>query len=173
MTEEGNVTILSRNERRSRENLMKLGLKPVSGVNRVTFKKKDNQIFAINNPDVFRSVSGNYVVFGEVTVDNFAQKLAAVQKEAQSSGIFPTATKSTEEIAQDIGVFKEEKGNEEMEEAAVEAVQDAEEDVDIGNLPPEDVDLVMQQANVSRSRAIKMLKENNGDLISAIMAASS
>ncbi|BET52802.1 hypothetical protein RGQ21_77840 [Kitasatospora aureofaciens] len=38
-------------------------------------------------------------------------------------------------------------------------------------LDPKDIELIMAQANVSRTVAVRALKESGGDLINAIMAA--
>ena len=45
---------------------MKLGMKSVPGVTRVTIKKADDVIFAISNPEVLKSGTNDncYVVFG-------------------------------------------------------------------------------------------------------------
>ena len=80
--ENANVTVLNKNEKKARELIGKLGLKQIPGIIRVTFRKKDNQIYAIEKPEVFRSAGGNYIVFGEAKVDNFTQKLAAAQQQA-------------------------------------------------------------------------------------------
>jgi nascent polypeptide-associated complex subunit alpha len=49
---------------------------------------------------------------------------------------------------------------------------DDEEDVDAGSLAEKDIELVVTQAGVSRARAIKALKNNEGDIVSAIMDLS-
>jgi hypothetical protein len=41
--------------------------------------------------------------------------------------------------------------------------------VDATGVEPKDIELVMTQANVSRSKAIKALKGADGDIVSAIM----
>lgn len=51
---------------------------------------------------------------------------------------------------------------------AVEEVDDDEE-VDESGVEPKDIELVMQQANVSRARAVKALKASGSDIVSAIM----
>uniref|UniRef100_A0A0E0CCS8 NAC-A/B domain-containing protein n=1 Tax=Oryza meridionalis TaxID=40149 RepID=A0A0E0CCS8_9ORYZ len=48
------------------------------------------------------------------------------------------------------------------------AAQDDEE-VDESGVEPKDIELVMTQATVSRSRAVKALKAANGDIVTAIM----
>jgi hypothetical protein len=47
-----------------------------------------------------------------------------------------------------------------------------EEDVDETGVEEKDVDLVMSQANVSRGKAIKALKNNQNDIVNAIMVSS-
>ena len=37
---------------------------------------------------------------------------------------------------------------------------------------PRDIELVMQQASVSRAKAVKALKDNDGDIVNAIMDLS-
>mgnify|MGYP001188419504 CR=1 FL=1 len=51
---------------------------------------------------------------------------------------------------------------------AIEEVENDEE-VDESGVEPKDVDLVMSQAGVSRAKAIKALKTNDGDIVNAIM----
>ena len=43
------------------------------------------------------------------------------------------------------------------------------EDVDDSGVEQNDIDLVMSQANVSRSKAVKALKDNENDIVNAIM----
>lgn len=59
----------SRSEKKARKALLKLGLKSVIGVNRVTIRKSKNILFVINKPDVFKSPgSDTHIVFGEAKV---------------------------------------------------------------------------------------------------------
>ncbi len=46
------------------------------------------------------------------------------------------------------------------------------EEVDAGSLQEKDIELVIAQAGVSRARAITALKNNEGDIVSAIMELS-
>jgi nascent polypeptide-associated complex subunit alpha len=46
------------------------------------------------------------------------------------------------------------------------------EEVDADGLEDKDIELVMTQANVSRKKAIKALKENDNDIVNSIMALS-
>ena len=52
------------------------------------------------------------------------------------------------------------------------AAADDDEEVDATGLQEKDIELVVSQAGVSRSRAVKALKNNEGDIVSAIMELS-
>jgi nascent polypeptide-associated complex subunit alpha len=49
---------------------------------------------------------------------------------------------------------------------------DDDEEVDDSGLEAKDIELVMQQASVSRKKAVKALKENDNDIVNSIMALS-
>jgi len=51
--------------------------------------------------------------------------------------------------------------------------EESEEEVDETGVEEKDVDLVMCQANVSRGKAIKALKNNQNDIVNAIMVSFS
>ena len=53
--------------------------------------------------------------------------------------------------------------------AAAAAQPEEEEEVDETGVEPHDIDLVMTQAGVSRSKAVKALKTHDGDIVGAIM----
>ena len=48
-------------------------------------------------------------------------------------------------------------------------VTEEEEDVDIGDISPHDIELVMGQAGCTRAEAVKALRENDKDIVNAIM----
>jgi nascent polypeptide-associated complex subunit alpha len=50
--------------------------------------------------------------------------------------------------------------------------EEEEEEVDAEGLEDKDIELVMTQANVSRNKAVKALKENDNDIVNSIMALS-
>jgi len=78
--------------------------------------------------------------------------MAAQQRKAQEAA--EAAAKKTEEEAPEAPTTTEEDDNEEVDETGLEA---------------KDIELVMQQANVTRSKAVKALKNNNNDIVNAIM----
>ena len=64
-------------------------------------------------------------------------------------------------------------GKGKIEEAKkAEEDEDDDEEVDDTGLESKDIELVMTQANVSRKKAIKALKENGNDIVNSIMALS-
>jgi len=143
----------SRSEKKSRKAVQKLGMKPVTGVMRVTVKKSKNILFVIAKPDVFKSpASDTYIIFGEAKIEDLsaqAQTAAAEQFKTQDLMETPGLTKS-------------------LEKASIEEVDDGAE-VDETGVEPKDVELVMSQASVSRAKAVNALKKNDGDIVNAIM----
>ena len=53
--------------------------------------------------------------------------------------------------------------------AAIPEEEDEDEDVDEAGVEAKDIELVMSQANVSRVKAVKALKNNANDIVNAIM----
>lgn len=128
---------------------MKLGLKQVQGVNRVAIRKSKNILFVINKPEVFKSPgSDTYVVFGEAKIEDLSQKaqLAAAEKFKTDANLPEEQKTKTKPIYEDDSEVIDETG-----------------------VDPKDIDLVVQQANVSRNLAVKALKNNNNDIVNAIM----
>ena len=57
----------------------------------------------------------------------------------------------------------------EVQKAEAAAVEEDDEEVDESGVEPKDIELVMQQANTSRAKAVRALKNVDGDIVSAIM----
>merc|ERR1712232_1353781 len=74
----------SRSEKKSRKAIMKLGMKQMHDVNRVTIKKSKNVLFVIQSPEVFKGTGNTYIIFGEAT--KFAE-----QGEAMAASSLPDA----------------------------------------------------------------------------------
>lgn len=53
-------------------------MKQVSGINRVTLKKRDGLIFVINDPEVLKNGTNDnsYAVFGELKLEDPNSKIA-------------------------------------------------------------------------------------------------
>jgi len=71
--------------------------------------------------------------------------------------------------AQEAAEAEAKKSEEEVPEAITTTEEDDNEVVDETGLEAKDIELVMQQANVTRSKAVKALKNNNNDIVNAIM----
>ncbi|KAL6943157.1 hypothetical protein ACO0RG_002143 [Hanseniaspora osmophila] len=154
------VEIVDKNEKQAKEMIQKLGLKPVAGISRVTFRKKDNSVFSIDAPKVYRSPAGNYVVFGDCKVDNFQERMAEAQSKVQKD---PASIQADLAAAAADAEKAEKSGESKIEE------EDDNEPVDESGLDAADIDIIVQQANVSRGKAVKALKAHNGDIVNAIM----
>lgn len=146
----------SRGEKKARKAMSKLGLKQITGVSRVTMRKSKSILFVINNPDVFKSpASDTYIVFGEAKVEDLAQQaqMAAADKfkKSQAAAAGDAAAAAAKKPAT---IAEEEEDDEEVDATGVEE---------------KDIDIVVSQSNCSRKRAIKALKNNNNDIINAIM----
>ncbi|KAL8197768.1 hypothetical protein R6Q57_024209 [Mikania cordata] len=140
----------SRSEKKNRKAMLKLGMKPIPGVSHVTVEKSKNILFVISKPDVFKSpASDNYVIFGEDKIEDLSSQL---QSQAAEQFKAPNLSNMVAEP-----------------EPASSATAQDEEDIDETGVEPKDIELVMTQAGVSRSKAVKALKAADGDIVSAIM----
>ncbi|KAF1568806.1 UNVERIFIED_CONTAM: Nascent polypeptide-associated complex subunit alpha, partial [Eudyptes robustus] len=140
----------SRSEKKARKLFSKLGLKPVHGVSRVSIRKSKSILFVINKPDVYKSPgSDTYIVFGEAKIEDLSQhaQLADVENFKPPSA----------NIMQNVNRLAPQQEESDTEE------------VDATGLEEKDIELVMSQANVSRNKAIKALKNADNDLVNAIM----
>ena len=139
----------TRGEKKARKAISKLGMKVISGVERVTMKKSKNMLFVIPNADVYKSPnSDTYIIFGEAKVEDLAQKAAAMQA-AQANANRNDANLRAAQSAM-----------------LASADDDA---VDESGVDPKDIELVCSQAGCSRSAAVKALKNNDNDIVNAIM----
>merc|ERR1712157_334308 len=156
----------NRAEKKSRKMGQKLGMRPVPGVLRVTVKKSKNVLFVISKPDVFKSPnSDTYVVFGEAKSEDLnASNQAAAAKQFRQQAAAASAAAAATGGAGGVtpsGVAAEAVTMEGVEEDEV---------LDETGVEPKDVELVMSQAACSRAKAVKALKENDGDLVNSIMS---
>ncbi|XP_025026262.1 nascent polypeptide-associated complex subunit alpha isoform X3 [Python bivittatus] len=142
----------SRSEKKARKAMSKLGLRQVTGVTRVTIRKSKNILFVITKPDVYKSpASDTYIVFGEAKIEDLSQQaqLAAAEKFKVQGEAISNIQENTQ-----TPTVQEESEEEEVDETGVEV---------------KDIELVMSQANVSRAKAVRALKNNSNDIVNAIM----
>uniref|UniRef100_I3NCU4 NAC alpha domain containing n=1 Tax=Ictidomys tridecemlineatus TaxID=43179 RepID=I3NCU4_ICTTR len=146
----------SRSEKKARKAMSKLGLRQIQGVTRITIQKSKNILFVIAKPDVFKSpASDTYVVFGEAKIEDLSQQVhkAAAEKfkvPSESSALVPESAPGSRVRPE----CEEEEEEEDEEEAGLEL---------------RDIELVMAQANVSRAKAVRALRDNHSDIVNAIM----
>ncbi|XP_008570008.1 PREDICTED: NAC-alpha domain-containing protein 1 [Galeopterus variegatus] len=146
----------SRSEKKARKAMSKLGLRQIQGVTRITIQKSKNILFVIAKPDVFKSpASDTYVVFGEAKIEDLSQQVhkAAAEKfkvPSEPSALVPESAPRP-------------RVRPECEE------EEEEEEVDEAGLELRDIELVMAQANVSRAKAVRALRDNHSDIVNAIM----
>nr|VDD46663.1 unnamed protein product [Brassica oleracea] len=149
---EGGKSKQSRSEKKSRKAMLKLGMKPITGVSRVTIKKSKNIMFVISKPDVFKSpASDTYVIFGEAKIEDLSSQ---IQSQAAEQFKAPDLSNVVSQ-------------GESSSSAAV--IQDDDEEIDEDGVDAKDVELVMTQAGVTRPKAVKALKAADGDIVTAIM----
>ncbi|KAG9509382.1 Nascent polypeptide-associated complex subunit alpha, partial [Fragariocoptes setiger] len=156
ITAAGGDSKQTRSEKKARKVILKLGLKQVTGVNRVAIRKSKNILFVINNPDVYKS-QDTYIIFGEAKIEDLSHKaqLAAAEKfKTDPSSVMrnvmpegPTGAANADRIRDD---------------------SDGE-DIDTTGIDSKDIDLVMSQANCRRKAAVKALQKHNSDVVDAIM----
>jgi len=164
------VAIHSRNEKKARKAIAKLGLKHIPNITRVTLRRPKNILFVINQPDVYKSPSSNtYIIFGEAKIEdlNSQAQAAAAQQLAGAGGHDDHAGHDHSHAGHSHGKGKAiEHSHDKKEE------DDDDEEVDEEGVEESDINLVIAQANVSRKRAVLALKENNNDIVNSIMALS-
>merc|ERR1712042_831 len=146
----------SRGEKKARKIMSKLGLKQVTGVSRVTIRKSKNILFVINKPDVYKNpASDTYIVFGEAKIEDLTQQAQMEAAQKFKAAEMPSSTEIGESgTTGPASIPEEDEDDGEVDEAGVE---------------DKDIDLVMSQANVSRTKAVKALKNNANDIVNAIM----
>merc|ERR1712212_1397339 len=138
----------SRAERKTKKAVMKLGLAPVEGINRVVLRKDKTLLFVVPNPEVFRK-GDTWVVLGEARVEDPNQRAREMAAAKVAENIQPKT--KTEPVQATI------------------TEEDEETDVPADGVEEKDIELVMQQAACTRAKAISALKSNSNDIVNAIM----
>jgi nascent polypeptide-associated complex subunit alpha len=117
-------------------------------------KKSKNIMFVVARPDVFKSPnSDSYIIFGEAKVEDLAAKQAALNAEQATKRASQTVPQNMEKKA--------------APETSAPAADEG--NVDETGIDPKDIALVIDQAHCTRSQAVQALRNNNNDLVNAIM----
>lgn len=144
----------NRGEKKFKKAMSKMGLKPVTGINRVTFKKGKAFVISIDDPDVWKTPGNenSYIIFGKPNMDG----LQTGQNE--------------------INQFKNPVVPEGAEEPKVEApaseaprAEESVEEVNEEGLTPDNIKMVMEYTKCTRAEAVKALRETGDDSVNAIM----
>lgn len=156
---QGEQAIHNRAEKKSRKAMQKLGMRPIPGVVRMSVKKSNQVLFVITQPDVFKSPNADtYVIFGEAKTEDSGQMAAAAAQAAQAQQAAAAAAAKQAPEAASLEPVSEEPAGDDAAPAEEEGVES------------KDIELVMSQAGCSRAKAVKALKENDNDLVNAIMS---
>ena len=129
----------TRAEKNMKAALLKFNLKKLEKVSTVTIRRGINGVFSFANPEVYY-VGDVYVVFGETQSASVGSQLSNLVDQPEASA----------------------------EEEAKPVVAD-DENVDATGLDENDIKTIMEQGNVSRSRAVHALREADGDVVNAVM----
>jgi nascent polypeptide-associated complex subunit alpha len=123
-------------------------------------KKSKHMMFVISNPDVYKSPSDSYIIFGEAKIEDLKQKeAAAAAEQAQNrSRNDPMRQQNTNINSFPGGGY-----------SAPSFAAGGDENVDESGVDAKDIELVISQANCSRAQAVKALKNNDNDIVNAIM----
>lgn len=105
-------------------------------------------------------------IFGEAKIEDLNSQAQASAAQQLAAAEAASGENNASEIEQDLAKGKapetEAKKDDEEEEG----------EVDESGLEAKDIELVMAQANVSRKKAVKALRENDNDIVNSIMALS-
>ncbi|KAL3802618.1 hypothetical protein HJC23_011942 [Cyclotella cryptica] len=145
----------NRNEKKVRKMMSRLDMRPVPGIVRAVMKTPGGN-FVIERPDVFATNGkGNetYVIFGEARQQ---QPMGQMQQRKNAAAEAAKVLQDTVETG--------------TQEANVSEGGEVGKELDTQGLEAKDIELVMTQASCGKSAAIKALKENDGDLVNAIMS---
>lgn len=114
-----------------------------------------------------------YSIFGEAKIEdlNSAAQASAAQQIANAEAAAHDHSGHDHDHDHDHDHEGKGKGVDHGEAKKDEEEDDGEE-VDETGLEAKDIELVMQQASVSRKKAVKALKENDNDIVNSIMALS-
>ncbi|KAE8170277.1 major facilitator superfamily domain-containing protein [Yarrowia lipolytica] len=176
--EENSTIVIKKEEKAARALISKLNLQKVEGITRVVLKRTRQHIFVIANPEVYKTPTGNsYVVFGEAQHEDMQATARAAQIAAAQAQQAAAETGSVSEAAAagEVGAELASKDpasiTADLEAASLSKDEDAEDEAeaDATGLEDSDIKLVMEQANVSRNKAINGLKKNDSDVVNTIM----
>jgi nascent polypeptide-associated complex subunit alpha len=186
--------VSNRSEKKARKAMMKLGMKAVPDVTRVTIKKAKNIMFVIAKPEVFKSPQADtYVIFGEAKIEDMSQQVRCRSMRLQpflvhsslrtppthilspffSLSLSPPTTPQAAQ--QEAAMGGQQFGN--VDDDDMPALQDDEsmpalagddDDADATGLDDDELQTIVAQANCTKGAAIKALRKH-GNIVDAIL----
>ncbi|KAL8961643.1 MAG: hypothetical protein Q9193_001826 [Seirophora villosa] len=196
------VTVHSRNEKKARKSIAKLGLKHVPGITRVTLRRPKNvslflegvprsarkssilQALSTNSQELQMLIGAMQILFVINQPDVYKSPssntwiiFGEAKIEDLSSQGYDGPMKGmnpSDQSADPHAGHKHDKEDKAIEGADTkkEEEEDDGEEVDDTGIEAKDIELVMAQASVSRKKAVKALKEHDSDIVNAIMSLS-
>jgi len=109
--------------------------------------------------------NGYLSIFGEAKIED-------LNSQAQASAVQQLANAADDHAGHDHSHHDHKGKAPEVPDEKKDEDEDDGEEVDETGLEAKDIELVMQQASVSRKKAVKALKENDNDIVNSIMALS-
>ena len=162
--------------------MQKLGMKPFPGVVRVTLKKDQDVFFVIAKPEVFKhSTSDSYMVIGEAKVEdiNTQSQLKAYeqlqkaqqqqQQQKQQAEVTTTTNKSSSKTTTDNTTSSTTSTTAKSSSSTDKSDTTDSSKSSSTDIDDRDIEIVMNQANVTREEAIAAITKNNKDIVNAIM----
>lgn len=130
-----------------------MGLKPVTGINRVTIKKGKAFVISIDDPDVWKTPGSenSYIIFGKPNMDG----LQTGQNEINQFKNPVTPEGASEEAK--------------VESAEGATAEVSAEDLNEEGLTPDNIKMVMDYTQCTRAEAVRVLRETGDDSVNAIM----
>ncbi|CAL9782583.1 unnamed protein product [Musa acuminata subsp. burmannicoides] len=132
----------SRSEKKSRKATMKLGMKPVTGASKITIKRTKTSFVILTNKALYKL----YINVIWSRLSSIFSKNRGFELPAAQQFRIPDLSNMVAKVYLLPGA----------------PTGEDEEEIDESGLEPRDIDLVMTQAGVSRAKAVKALKTNNG-----------
>lgn len=144
----------NRGEKKFRKAMSKMGLKPVTGINRVTIKKGKAFVISIDDPDVWKSPGSEnaYIIFGKPNMDGLGGSAGQSEVNQFQSPVNP---EGAQQAAQQVG-------SEQAQDVSGEEVSEE-------GLSADNIKMVMEYTKCTKTEAIKALRETNDDSVNAIM----
>jgi len=163
------VSVASKNQKKAMKALKGTGIKKVDGFQRVVIRKRQGPVFVIESPEVYRTPNGSYVVFGEAVEQkqDYAQQLANLGQQQGAEAPAAEADKSPEAIQADLAA------NVDQLKVKDDEPEVPDNEVNLEGLDADSVEMIQQQANVSKAKAATTLRANNGDVVNALLSLTS